>query len=215
MTRLEDLPLESAEPDAPLRFPVQLVLRPVGEAGGGRRYAGRVERGTVRPGDAIVALPSGAEATVTAVELLDEELPAASAPRSVSIVLDREIDISRGDVIVRSGEAPAPARELDATLCWMSDRTLNPGARLLLKHGSRTTRAIVESITERLDLETLLGAPAPDGLALNDLGRVQIRVAEPLPADAYADSRATGAFVLIDDATNDTVAAGMISSTSA
>ncbi|HEY5142072.1 MAG TPA: GTP-binding protein [Solirubrobacteraceae bacterium] len=213
VTRLEELPPESDDPDGPLRFPVQLVIRPLGGAGGGRRYAGRVARGTVRPGDAVVALPSGEEAVVAAVETLDGELAHASAPRSVSIVLDRELDISRGDVLCRTGAAPALTRELEATLCWMSERHLRPGARLLLKHGTRTTRAIVEDVTERLHLQTLLGAPAPDGLALNDLGRVRLRVAEPLVADPYAESRAAGAFVLIDDATNDTVAAGMITAT--
>ncbi|HVP02478.1 MAG TPA: GTP-binding protein [Solirubrobacteraceae bacterium] len=213
VTQLEDLPPESGDPHGPLRFPVQFVIRPAGGTGGGRRYAGRIARGTVRPGDELVVLPSGEPAVVAAVETLDGPLEAAAAPSSVSIVLDREVDVARGDVLCHAAGAPLAARELEATVCWMSDRHLRPGARLLLKHGTRTTRAIVADVRERLHLQTLLGAPAPDGLALNDLGRVLVRVADPLPADRYADSRAAGAFVLIDDATNDTVAAGMVTAT--
>jgi sulfate adenylyltransferase subunit 1 len=210
VTRLEELPIDGADADGPLRFPVQWVVRPEGEHGGGRRYAGRIARGTVRTGDEVVVLPSGQEAVVTGVELLGADIDAAGAPRSVALRLDREVDISRGDVICRSGEAPTPARELEATVCWMHDRPLQQGARLLLKHGTRTTRAIVGEIRERLELETLTGVPAPDGLALNDLGHVALKVADPLIADAYEECRETGAFVLIDAQDHATLAAGMI-----
>ncbi len=210
VTRLEDLPIDGADAHGPLRLPVQWVIRPEGKHGGGRRYAGRIARGTVRAGDEVVALPSGQEAVVTAVELLGEDLDAAAAPRSVSIGLDRELDLSRGDVLCRVGEAPAPARELTATLCWMHERPLRPGARLLLKHGARTTRAIVGEIRERLELETLTPVAAPDGLALNDIGHVTLRVADPLVADPYGECRETGAFVLIDGQDHATLAAGMI-----
>jgi len=214
VTRLEELPLDAADEHGPLRLPVQWVIRPDGETPGGRRYTGRVARGTVRVGDAIVALPSGQEAVVTAVELLGEDLDAAAAPRSVSIGLDRELDLARGDVICRVGEAPTPARELEATLCWMHERPLRPGSRVLLKHGARTTRAIVDGIRDRMELETLASVPAPDGLGLNDLGHVSLRVADPLVADPYAECRETGAFVLIDDQDHATLAAGMIVATS-
>ncbi|CAB4913468.1 unannotated protein [freshwater metagenome] len=207
---LEELPLDGLDDTGPVRFPVQLIIRPDGEAGGGRRYAGRIERGTLRTGDAVVALPSGREAVVEAIEILDEQLEVAGPSLSVNVVLDREIDIARGDLLVRRGEEPNVRRELEATLCWMSDRHLKPGQRLLLKAGARTTRAVVDEVRERLDLESLQPVAAPDGLALNDLGRVRLRVADAVPADTYAECRATGAFVLIDDATNDTVAAGMI-----
>ena len=210
VTRLEDLPIDGADAAGPLRMPVQWVIRPEGEHGGGRRYAGRIARGTVRVGDEVVALPSGQEAVVTGIELLDEDLDAASAPRSVAVRLDRELDVARGDVLCRVGEAPTPARELEATLCWMHERPLRPGARLLLKHGTRTTRAIVGEIRERLELETLTPVPAPDGLALNDLGHVTLKVADPLVADPYGECRETGAFVLIDDQDHATLAAGMI-----
>ena len=210
VTRLEDLPIDGADQAGPLRLPVQWVIRPEGEHGGGRRYAGRIARGTVRVGDEVVALPSGQEAVITGIELLGNDLDAASAPRSIAVTLDRELDISRGDVLCRVGEAPTPTRELEATLCWMHERPLKPGARLLLKHGTRTTRAIVGEIRERLELETLSPVPAPDGLALNDLGHVTLKVADPLVADPYGECRETGAFVLIDDQDHATLAAGMI-----
>jgi sulfate adenylyltransferase subunit 1 len=210
VTRLEDLPLDGADVAGPLRLPVQLVTRPEGEAGGGRRYAGRIARGTVRPGDAVVILPSGREAVVDAVETLGRELEAAGAPLSVALRLDREVDVARGDVICAAAEAPAPARELQATVCWMHERPLHPGVRLLLKHGTRTVRAIADAVPERLDLETLGPVPAGDGLHLNDLGHVHLRLAEPVIADPYAECRATGAFVLIDDQSNATLAAGMV-----
>ncbi|HMS61817.1 MAG TPA: GTP-binding protein [Solirubrobacteraceae bacterium] len=210
VTRLEDLPLDGADQHGPLRLPVQWVIRPEGEHGGGRRYAGRIARGTVAVGDEVIALPSGQEAVVIGIELLGSDLDAAAAPRSVAVRLDRELDISRGDVLCRVGEAPAPARDLEATLCWMHERPLQPGARLLLKHGARTTRAIVGEIRERLELETLTAVPAPDGLALNDLGHVTLKVADPLVADPYGECRETGAFVLIDAQDHATLAAGMI-----
>jgi sulfate adenylyltransferase subunit 1 len=214
VARLEDLPLDGADEHGPLRMPVQWVIRPEGEPGGGRRYAGRIARGTLRAGDELVALPSGQEAVVTAVELLGSELDEAAAPRSGAVRLDRELDISRGDVLCRASEAPVPVRELEATLCWMHERPLHPGARLLLKHGARTTRALVGEVREKLDLETLTPVPAPGGLELNDLGHVSLKVAEPLVADPYAECRETGAFVLIDDSDNATLAAGMIVSAS-
>ena len=210
VTRLEDLPLDGADQHGPLRLPVQWVIRPEGEHGGGRRYAGRIARGTVTVGDEVVALPSGQEAVVTGIELLGSDLDAAAAPRSVAVRLDRELDLARGDVLCRVGEAPTPARELEATLCWMHERPLRPGARLLLKHGARTTRAIVGEIRERLELETLTAVPAPDGLALNDLGHVTLKVADALVADPYGECRETGAFVLIDAQDHATLAAGMI-----
>jgi sulfate adenylyltransferase subunit 1 len=207
VARLEELPLDGADTAGPLRFPVQLVTRP--EAGG-RRYAGRIARGTVRPGDTVRVLPSGHEAVVEAVELLDAELDEAAAPLSVALRLDRELDVARGDVLCAARDAPVPARELRATVCWMHERPLHPGARLLVKHGTRTVRAIADAIPERLDLETLGPVPAPDGLGLNDLGHVRLRLAEPVVADPYAECRATGAFVLIDDQSNATLAAGMV-----
>ena len=214
VSRLEELPLDGADEHGPLRLPVQWVIRPAGEHGGGRRYAGRIARGTVRVGDELVALPSGQQAVVTAVELLGSMLDEAAAPRSLAVALDRELDISRGDVLCRPSEAPAPVREIEATLCWMHERPLHAGARLLLKHGARTTRAIVGEVREKLDLETLAPVPAPDGLRLNDLGHVVLKVADPLVADPYAECRETGAFVLIDDADNATLAAGMVVSAS-
>ena len=128
---------------------------------------------------------------------------------SVSVALEDELDVSRGDLIAPVAEAPPAVRELAATLCWLGDAPARPGARYLLKHAARTVRARLDAIDHRLDLEALERTPA-EALALNDLARVRLRLGEALAPDAYADSRATGAFILIDEATNDTVAAGMV-----
>ncbi len=206
---LARLPADGADRDGPLRMPVQWVLRPAGGAGGGRRFAGRLARGAVRAGDEIVALPSGLRARVVAVEMPGGEVESAAAPASVALRLDRELDIARGDVVCAVADAPTPRRELAATVCWMHERPARAGARLLVKHGTRTTRAIVERIDGRLDLGSLAAVPA-GALEVNDLGRVALRLAAPLAADDFAACRATGAFILIDEATNATVAAGMV-----
>ena len=129
----------------------------------------------------------------------------------MSVRIDRDLDLGRGDMLVAAESAPVPARELLADVCWLTEAPLRPGARLALKHGTATVRAIVDEVRDRLDLTTSERAPAPDGLALNDIGRVRLRVSRPLPVEPYAANRVTGAFVLIDEGTNDTVGAGMIS----
>jgi sulfate adenylyltransferase large subunit len=191
-----------------LRFPVQWVLRD--PSGDGRAYAGRVAGGELRPGAEVVALPAGLRARVVSVETLDGPLDAAPAGQSVSVRIDRDLDLGRGDMLVAAESAPVPARELLADVCWLTEAPLRPGARLALKHGTASVRAIVDDVRDRLDLTTSARAPAPDGLALNDIGRVRLRVSRPLPVEPYSANRVTGAFVLIDEGTNDTVGAGMI-----
>jgi sulfate adenylyltransferase subunit 1 (EFTu-like GTPase family) len=147
---------------------------------------------------------------VTSVETLSGPLGAAPAGQSVSLRIDRELDLGRGDMLVAAESAPVPSRSISADLCWLSEAPLRPGARLALKHGTATVRAVVDEVVDRLDLAASERASAPDGLALNDIGRVRLRVSRPLPVEPYAANRVTGAFVLIDEATNDTVGAGMV-----
>jgi sulfate adenylyltransferase large subunit len=193
---------------ADLRFPVQLVIR--SEGNDYRGYAGQVASGVVRPGDRVRVLPSGVESTVAAVETLDGPLDEAFPPQSVTVRLADDVDVSRGDVLVHVDAAPEPAKELEADVCWFADRPLRPGARYLLKHLTQTVDAVVDELLDVLDVHTLDRAGAPDELALNDIGRVRLRVRRPLVTDPYATNRATGAFILIDEATNDTVAGGMV-----
>ncbi len=167
--------------------------------------------GTVRPGDEVVVLPSGRRSTVASVETADGPLTAASAGRSVTVLLDDDIDISRGDVLAAVEGQPRVTDELDATLCWLAEKPLRPGARLLLKHGTRTTQVIVGAVTDRLDTDTFT-LSTPEQLEINDIGRVALRTADPLPVDDYADVRATGSFLLIDPPTGNTLAAGLVGS---
>jgi sulfate adenylyltransferase subunit 1 len=205
--------LESApagQPAAHLRFPVQLVSR---ARFGGRHelrgYLGRIESGTLHTGDTVVVWPEGYEARVTEIVTLDGQLEVAGAGRSVTIVLDRQVDIARGDIITHATEAPRVLRRFGARVVWMDRDALTAGRRYWLKHGTQTVRATVESLESRLDLDTMQPANA-HSLEFNDIGAVRIAVARPIAADPYAANRATGSFILIDEATHRTVGAGMI-----
>jgi sulfate adenylyltransferase large subunit len=204
LEHLETVPLERGALEGPARLPVQTVLR-----ARERHYAGRLAGGTLRPGDDVVVLPAGTRTTVAAVELPEGEVAEASAPASVAVRLADELDVGRGDLIAHAQDAPEPRRELHAEVCWLGDTPVAPGARLALKHTTRTVRARLDAIEGRLDLTTLDWAPA-DGLALNDVGRVRLRLGEEVMAEPYDRERAMGAFILIDEATNDTVGAGMV-----
>lgn len=202
---LESLPVADEDRDGPFRLPVQLVLRP---GLGYRGFAGRIARGTIAAGDEVVALPSGKRTRVAGVDVGGREVPSASAPLSVALRLVDEIDVSRGDVLACPSAPPVCAAELEADLVWMSERPLDPGRTYLLKHTTRIVRAAVR-VLSGTDPETLAPAPARS-LALNDVGRVLVTCRAPLLFDPYRRSRRTGAFILIDSVTNDTVAAGMI-----
>lgn len=209
---LEDVELSAPQPDpAKLRLPVQWVSRPSAEQR--RRYTGRLSAGTLRVGDSVVSLPAGTRSTVTVLDTLDDDRTTAVAPLSVSIELADDIDVGRGDVLV-SGEddavLPVLARELDATVCWFVDHPLRAGDRLALKQGTRTVRATAQALHSRLDPETLEELDNPVELVLNDIGAVTLRTSSVVVSDAYADDRDSGAFILIDETTNDTVGAGTI-----
>jgi bifunctional enzyme CysN/CysC len=191
-----------------LRFPVQLVIR--SEGNDFRGYAGQVASGVVRPGDRVKVLPSGVESTVASIDTLTGPLEAAFPPQSVTIRLADDVDASRGDVLVSADGAPEPVRELEADVCWFSDRPLRPGSRYLLKHLTHTAEAVVDAILDVVDVQTLERGPAPSELGLNDIGRIRLRTRRPVIADPYARNRVTGAFILIDESNNDTVAGGMV-----
>jgi sulfate adenylyltransferase subunit 1 (EFTu-like GTPase family) len=207
LAHLEELPLDRVPTDVGARLPVQLVLRD--PAGGPRRYAGRLAAGTLAVGDEVVVLPSGARTRISRLDTPAGAVDAASAPLSVSVSLEDEIDVSRGDLLASADALPSVTRELAATVCWLGHDAVAAGARLALKHGTRTVPARLDAIDHRLDVETLVRAPANE-LTLNDIGRVRLRVGSELALDAYADSPATGAFILIDESTLDTVGAGMV-----
>jgi bifunctional enzyme CysN/CysC len=209
--------LESVELAAPqaessrLRLPVQWVSRPTADVR--RRYTGRLAAGTLRVGDEVVSLPSGTRSTVTALDTLDDDRTTAVAPLSISIALADDIDVGRGDVLVSGAEdavLPVLARELDATVCWFVDSPLRAGDRLALKQTTKTVRATVQELHSRLDPETLDELDGPVELALNDIGTVTLRTSSIVIADSYTDNRTSGAFILIDETTNDTVGAGTI-----
>jgi sulfate adenylyltransferase large subunit len=193
------------------RFPVQWVIRPMSDAHHDYRgYAGRIAGGVWRAGDEVVVLPSGLRSRVEAVETADGPLEAAVPPLSVTLRLADDLDVSRGDMLADPERAPFVARELEAHVCWMSERPLEPRARLTVKHTTRTVRALVEELVSLTDIATLAELPAPVGLGLNDIGVVRLRLGEPLCVDPYAENRATGAFILLDESTNETVGAGMV-----
>jgi bifunctional enzyme CysN/CysC len=194
------------------RFPVQYVIRPMSEAHHDYRgYAGQVASGVLRPGDEVEVLPSGRRTTVAGIDTFDGPVGAAYPPMSVTIRLTDDVDVSRGDLIVAAGSRPTVSQDLVATVCWMSDEPLRPGARLAVKHTTRTAKAIVKEIGERLDVTTFETGAATE-LHLNEIAQVTLRTAQPLFYDDYRSNRATGAFILIDEATGATVAAGMVGS---
>ncbi|MBA2383072.1 MAG: sulfate adenylyltransferase, partial [Actinobacteria bacterium] len=161
-------------------------------------------------GDEVVVLPSGRRTSVAAVETSDGPLEVAVPGMSVTVRLADDVDVSRGDLLADPEQAPVVARELEATVCWMAERPLVRGTRLVVKHTTRTVRAIADELPSVVDIHTLEDRDAPERLELNDIARVRLRLAEPLAVDPYAENRATGSFILIDEATNDTVGAGMI-----
>jgi bifunctional enzyme CysN/CysC len=213
LEHLETVPIDADRDDDAVRFPVQWVIRPQSEKHHDYRgYAGQVAGGVLRPGDEVVVLPSGRTTKITKLEQGGVALAAAFAPMSITVHLADNIDISRGDLLANPRRAPRVSQDLDAMVCWMSERPLSANGRYALKHTTRTTRAIVEEVSYRLDVQT--GArhahEGPVTLALNDLGRIRVRTMVPIAFDPYAENRTTGSFVLIDEATNETVAAGML-----
>ncbi|MEE2033041.1 sulfate adenylyltransferase subunit 1 [Rhodococcus chondri] len=211
---LESVPVDAdvhGRHEVGLRMAVQYVIRPrTADHPDYRGYAGQIAAGSVRPGDEIAVLPSGIRTTVERIDTADGELDVAHAGRSVTLILSDDIDISRGDVISSPVDAPEPISDFEATVCWLAEKPLRPGARLLLKHGARTTQAIVGSLEERFDEQNLTSDPHPETLELNEIARISIRVAEPIAADDYKINRRSGSFLLVDPAGGNTLAAGLV-----
>jgi bifunctional enzyme CysN/CysC len=193
------------------RLPVQWVVRPHDDAHHDYRgHAGQIVAGTLRVGDEVVVLPDGGRTRIAGLDTFDGPVEEAFAPMSVTALLEDDLDVARGDVLC-AADAPAQvARDLQADVCWLGEQPARPSGRYLVKHTTRTTRAELTRIEHRVDVGSLRTEPDPGGLALNDIGRIGLRTTAPLVIDRYADNRATGSFILIDEATNATVAAGMV-----
>ncbi len=211
---LEEVHIASDRNLIDARFPVQYVIRPQDQTGpyhDYRGYAGTMAGGVLKPGDEIVVLPSGFESTIRSIETYDGPVDEAFSPMSVTITLSDDVDVSRGDMICRPNNRPHTGQDIDATVCWMTEMSaLREGTRCVLKHTTRTVKAIVRDLQYLLDVNTLHRDEGATELALNEIGRVTLRTQSPLFFDEYRRNRDTGSFVLIDEATNNTVAAGMI-----
>ncbi|POH74884.1 sulfate adenylyltransferase subunit CysN [Arthrobacter glacialis] len=194
-----------------VRFPVQYVIRPHQSSHHDYRgYAGQVCGGVLRVGDEVVVLPSGMPTRIAAIYAPSGPVESAFAPMSVTICLEDDVDVSRGDMICRQNNRPTVAQDIDAMICWMGSTPLEPGQRLAIKHTTRNARALVQELQYELNINTLHRNSAAVDLKLNEIGRVRLRTTMPLLADEYRRNRQTGGFVLIDEANNNTVAAGMI-----
>jgi len=193
------------------RFPVQYVIRPMkNEYHDFRGYAGRIAGGVFRVGDKVKALPSGFSSKIKSIVTMDGDLQEAFAPQSVTITLEDEIDISRGDMLVRENNMPQVEQEFDVMLCWMNEKKMVPRGKYILRHTSRECKCIVKETKYKLNINTLQRLEDDLELGLNDIGRVSIRTTVPLFFDSYRKNRITGSIILVDEATNETVAAGMI-----
>jgi len=209
LEHLETVPVGGDPSAEPARFPVQYVIRPQsGEHRDYRGYAGQLASGVLRTGDPVTVLPSGLTSTVAGIDVLGRETAIAWAPQSVTVRLSDDIDVSRGDLIA-AGPAAEPTQDVTATVSHLNERPLRVGDRVLLKHTTRTVRAIVKDIPYLIDIDTLAHVEAPGSLQVNDIGRVVLRTAEPLALDPYATNRRTGSFLLIDPADGTTLTAGM------
>jgi sulfate adenylyltransferase subunit 1 len=210
---LETAPAAHTEQAESFRFPVQFVCRPRDAANPAlhnyRGFMGRVEAGGIVIGDPVTVLPSELDSRIKDIQIGGVSQPTAMHEQSVTLLLEDEIDISRGDLIVKTGEAPEAIREIDACVCWLAETPLSPARQYLLRHTTREVRAKVASIKHRLDVNSLEREPATQ-LTMNDIARVTLKLAQPIFPDPYVVNRATGAFILIDESTNNTVGAGMI-----
>ena len=208
---LESVELETGHDFGHLRFPVQWIVRAASEADlDYRAYAGRVEGGVLRPGDDVVILPSGVETRIRSIDTFDGPLEVAFPPQSVAIRLEDDVDLGRGGLLAGADDAPAARTELEATVCWLGELPVRAGARYRLQHTTRTVRALVDEVVDRLDIDTLERDPRADALQANDVGHLRLRLASPVNADPYERNRAMGSAILIDETSNATVGAVLI-----
>ncbi len=208
---LETVHIESDYNHIDSRFPVQYVIRPQSkEHHDFRGYAGRVAGGIFRPGDDVLVLPSGFTSKIRSITLGDDKLDEAFAPMSVTMTLEDEIDISRGDIIAKPNNHPQVEQDVDLMLCWMNQRPLQMNSRFHVRHTTKDVRGVLKEIQYKLDINTLQRVEHVDQLSMNEIARVKIRTAQPLSIDSYRKNRITGSVILVDEGTNETVAAGMI-----
>lgn len=208
---LETMHISSDINKVDARLPVQTVLRPQSEAYRDYRgYAGRMASGVFRPGDEITVLPSGFTSKIKTIDTYDGAVEEAYAPMSVSVTLEDDIDISRGDMIVRSNNKPESSQDVEVMLCWLNNSPAKPRAKYTVRHTSNEQKAMIKEIVYKIDISTLDRSPDGEGLEMNDICKVKLRTTKPLLFDSYRESRATGSLILIDEDTNETVAAGMI-----
>ncbi len=211
MHMLETAHIESDYNHIDSRFPVQYVVRPHSKDHHDfRGYAGRIAGGIFRPGEEVVVLPSGFNSKIKSIKFGTEELTEAFAPMSVTMTLEDEIDISRGDIIAKPNNFPQSEQDLDMMLCWMNQRPVNLNSRFFVRHTTREVRGVLKEIQYKLDINTLARVENVEELVMNDIARVKLRTAQPLFFDPYRKNRITGSLILVDEATNETVAAGMV-----
>jgi sulfate adenylyltransferase subunit 1 len=211
MYLLETIHIGSDENHIDCRFPVQLVIRPQkDEFHDYRGFAGRIAGGVFKKGDKVMALPSGFTSTIKSIDTFDGEIDQAFAPMSVTITLNDEIDISRGDMIVRENNVPISSQDVDLMVCWMNETALRPNGKYIIRHTTKECRCIIKEVKYKIDINTLHRNENEKTIGLNDIGRISIRTTEPLFYDSYRRNRITGSLTIIDEGTNETVAAGMI-----
>lgn len=210
---LEAAPAAHSEQAEQFRFPVQFVCRPHDSANPElhdfRGFMGRVESGSIAVGDAVTVLPNGYQSKVKAIQLGTQQLQSAQTEQSITLLLEDEIDTSRGDMIVKSSEVPEAVKQIEAHVCWLSETPLSPARTYIVRHTTRESKAKIGSIQYKVDVNTLEQQATAD-LKMNDIARLSFKLAQPLMVDSYDKNRATGAFIVIDESTNNTVGAGMI-----
>ncbi len=210
---LEAAPAADEEQNAEFRFPVQFVCRPHASADADlhdfRGFMGRIESGDIAVGDAVTVLPNGYQSKVKAIQIGDEQLQSAQTEQSVTLLLEDEIDTSRGDMIVKTGSKIEPVKQIEAFVCWLSEMPMSPARTYVIRHTTRESKAKIGTIAYKVDVNTLEQQPATE-LKMNDIARLNFKLAQPLMVDSYMQNRAIGAFIVIDESTNNTVGAGMI-----
>ena len=210
---LEAAPAAHTEADEPFRFPVQFVCRPHAsdnpELHDFRGFMGKIESGEISVGDAVTVLPNGYQSKVKAIQLGEEQLKTAITEQSITLLLEDEIDTSRGDMIVKTSQPIEPVKQITAFVCWLSETPMSTARTYVIRHTTRESKAKIGEIAYKIDVNTLEELPA-QGLGMNDIARVTFKLAQPLMVDSYTTNRATGAFIIIDESTNNTVGAGMI-----
>jgi len=208
---LENVQIADDHNHVDARFPVQYVIRPQSEENRDYRgYAGKVAGGVFKPGDEIMVLPSGFTSKIKRIDTFDGPVDEAFAPMSVTMLLEDEIDISRGDMIVKQGNQGKMGQDIEMMVCWMNEKPLQPRGKYKLRHTSRDARCIVKDVEYKVDINTLHRFEDDKHIGLNDIGRIKLRTTVPLIHDAYTRNRSTGSVILIDEFTNETLAAGMI-----